>query len=198
MNKILIPLALSVFALLYSCGDNVQSNGTPEDGSLYLTVQDASNGNLLAGAKATLGSTEDTTNSKGLATFKFQAGSHLLLVEKENYASMRKFVTTSDVASGGFSIVSDTYESVRLYPTTAGLKGILYYKNSNGQSIPMPEMPIRIDFTQSDLATTSYSCGTTNSKGEYTCENLPAIGSGYSIYALGVEINGVNYPPKKT
>jgi hypothetical protein len=196
MNKILIILVLSVFALLYSCGDDAQSNQSAEDGSLYITVQDAYNGNLLADAKATLGSTESTTDNTGRAMFKLQAGTRTLLVEKENYASVRKFLGTDDRASGGVSIVSDRYESVPLYPATARLKGTLYYTNSKGQSVPMPEVPIRIDFTGGNLATTSYSCGKTNDKGEYECENLPAINiGGYTVYSLGVEIDGVIYAP---
>jgi len=200
MNRILILFAVSLFVLLYSCGDNAQSSPPIEDASLYLTVQDASDGSLLAEAKATFGAVEGITDSEGLATFKLQAGSRVLLVEKENYATERRVVSTSDVASGSVSIVSDIYQNVRLYKTNAGLEGLLYYKDSKGQSLPMPNVPIRIDISGSNLATTSYSCDKTNSKGEYKCSNLPAIaGSGYSvsIYALGLAINGVNYSTVK-
>jgi len=197
MNKILILLAVSLFALLYSCGDEVQKS-QPDDATLYVTVQDGRDGSLLAGAKATLGTTQGTTDAKGLATLKFKSGSRVLLVEKENYASYRTTVlpaAANDVASNGVSIVGDIRQSVQLYPATAGLKGVLFYRDSRNIPVPMPGVPIRVDITGSSLATTSYGCGKTNDNGEYECKDLPAIGSsGFSVIALGTEISGVNYP----
>ena len=196
MNKILVLFAVSLFALLYSCSDDAQRNQS-DNATLYLNVQDARDGSLLAGAKATFGTTESTTDSKGLAKFKLKAGTQVLLVEKENYASLRKVVgANNDVASNGASIVLDIYENIKLYPTTAELKGVVYYKDSKGQNVPMPGVPIRIDITGLNLATTSYSCGTTDSNGEYVCKNLPAVSTNYRIYALGAQINGINYPVK--
>jgi len=196
MNKILVLFAVGLFALLYSCSEDAQKNQL-DDATLYLTVQDGRDGSLLAGAKATLGATQGTTDAKGLATFKLQPGTYALLVEKENYAASRLAVGGADVASGGVSIVGDIRQSVQLYPATAGLKGLLFYTNPKGQSLPMPGVPIRVDITGSNLnlAQTSYDCDPTNSNGEYECKNLPAIGSGtFSVYALGMAINGVNYP----
>jgi len=198
MKKVFVLFAVSLFALLYSCGDNAQSNQPIEDASLYLTVQDASDASALVGAKATFGAAQGTTDAKGLATFKLKAGSSVLLVEKQDYATERRVVKTDDFAKSSVSVIYDQYETVRLYKTNAGVAGVLYYNDPKGKSLPMPNVPIRIDIKGSNLAVTSYSCGTTNLKGEYRCDNLPAISGGYnlsySIYALDVQINGVNYP----
>jgi len=190
MNKILILFAFCVFALLYSCGDDAQNNIPVGEANLYLTVQDASNGDWLENADVTIGSTKGKTEDNGLAKLKIQAGSHSWLVEKEGYASARGIIETDDFARGTTSVVGDVYENTLLYPATATLKGTLYNQNSNGKSVPMPNMPIRLDFPPNfNLAQTSYDCGKTDEKGEYICKDLPAVGSSslYSIYVLGSE-----------
>jgi len=193
MNKILVLFAVSLFALLYSCGDNAQRNQS-SDARLYLNVQDAHDGSSISGAKATLGTSKGTTDSKGLVKFKLKAGTNVLFVEKENYASIRKIIGGNDVASNGASIIDDIYENLQLYPTTAGLKGVLYYNDPKGNLVPMPDVEIRVDIPYSNLATISYPCGKTDSKGEYVCENLPAVGTSYYVYALGgTQANGTTY-----
>jgi len=197
MKKVLVLFAVSLFALLYSCGDNTQSIPPVEDATLYLTVQDAADATLLADAKATFGSAQSTTDSKGATTFKLKAGSHVLLVEKPDYASVRQVVGTNDLASGRVSVVDDIYQNVSLYKTNAGLTGTLYYKNAKGQDVPLANVTIRIDIEGSNLAVTSYDT-TTNAKGEYTFKNLPAIsGYSYKVYALGTTIDGVLYQTKQ-
>jgi len=202
MNRILILLAVGAFvALLCSCGDSTQSNGTNYLGeaTLYLTVSDASDATLLEDVQATLDSAKGATDDKGRVTFKIQAGSHLLQVDKEDYASVRKFVTTADKASGGVSIVPDIYENLRLYKKNATINGTLYYINAKGQSVPMSGVEIRVGTTNNstlNLAETSYSCGTTGKDGKYTCSNLPAVGANYTVYSLEKEIDGVVYPAK--
>jgi len=195
MKKSLILFAAGVFALLYSCGDDTQSSITVGEANLYLTVQDASNGNPLNDADVAIGSVSGKTKD-GLVKLKIQAGTQVALVSKESFASAR-LALGSDAVSNGVSIVDDIYEDVSLYPLTAGLTGTLYYTNSRGKSVPMAGMPIRVDVQVSSLVKTSYDCGVTDAAGKYTCTGLPAVGSNYKVYALGVNIGGVNYAPKE-
>jgi len=194
MKKSLILFAVGVFALLYSCGDNTQDNISIGEATLYLNVQDGSNGDALPEATATLGSAKGTTDSKGLVKLKIQAGSHMYVVEKQGYATIRGDKLFTDVGKG-VSVIEDVYDGVELYPLSAKLTGTLYFKNSQGKNVPMPGMPIRVEMNSLNLDQTAYSCGVTNDKGEYVCTGLPAIGNNiYSVYALGVEIAGVKYP----
>jgi hypothetical protein len=206
MNKKLLTLfAASAIALLFSCSDDVGEESQLERGAnLYLTVQKALSGEPASGATAQLImsdiTVQETTSEDGEATLRIKAGSHTLEVEMAGYAKARKFVETAELINQGRLVVADAYENVQLYSTSTktGLKGLLYYTNARGESVPMEGVPMRIDFpSYLDLAQSSYDCSTTNSKGEYSCPGLPAVGSKYSLYALGTEIDGVAYPAVK-
>jgi hypothetical protein len=203
-KKAFILFAAVLLALLFSCsGDTIQSSEqlpVETTAKLHMTAQDAITGNALESVSVTLQRTGETksTSENGTAVFEgVQAGVHKYTANKDGYASVRKEVQVGDNKDGGVFIATDGFSDIQLYPLTAGLEGYLYYTDSTGKSVPMPEVSVRIEINDGyqGFITQTYEVKT-NDSGRYIFSKLPPMSSYYyKLYVLDKTIGSITYTP---
>jgi hypothetical protein len=205
-RKFLFLLAAGVFAALQACsGDVVEANNPVNtSGALKVLVTDASTGLPLEGATVTVtteaGSKPATTNGLGIAEISgLFVGEHLLLVDKKGgdkpYTSM--LVSATIYGDGGEEnvyVTKDETASAELYPLTASLEGGFTIIDKDDNIAPAAGFEVVFIPDSYYNIKDEILPATTDEKGAYKFENLPAIGNNYQIKVLAKEIDGITYP----
>jgi hypothetical protein len=213
MNKKLFLSFAAVAALalfLFACsGDGDAESGVgpgataspvETNANLLVTVQDQSTGNFLPGATVTLLSTGESkpVPESGSVTFSnVEVGTHEVRIDAPNYASVIISQTTTGNLDGGVHIATNTAIEASLYPTTAGLKGYVFYYDSEGKVAPFSNATIRITFYNPPNGefVEKYAEAPTNSNGLYEFTGLPAVGMNYEIIAITSDFNTYDINP---
>jgi len=186
--------AAAMTALLIFCGDNVVENyNSPinTEATLNVLVRDNSTGIPVQGARVTLqtvGATASTAAS-GVATFKnVYVGSHKVKIEMAGYAGM---VYTTEIARDGKDADQNTYianvtsAEFNIYPLTSSLDGYLYYRNA-GRDTAAVGATVRVTLTDNAIIQRIFET-TTDQTGKFEFDELPAVGSAYSLSGLQFE-----------
>ncbi|MCL2207819.1 MAG: hypothetical protein FWB90_06980 [Fibromonadales bacterium] len=182
-KKTFILFAAALFALLFSCSDDVVKAENVLQTELHVTAQDASTGEFVE-AKAVLLGDALVVPVAGSATFKVMAGTHRILVEKPGYASIEIIATIDTDEHSNVYVAKENYINAQLYPLTAGLSGYLTYTNANGKDVPAAGATVRITFP--GLLLKNFEEATTDTDGKYVFANLPAVVNNYKIAVLPV------------
>jgi len=208
-RKPFIALAAGMFALLSSCSDNVieaDSKGGVNSsynssldipagahitkGKLSVFVQDANEGWPLNMSVTLLATKQKVTAVNGIAVFdSLTHGTYSVLVEDSTgvYASMQKSVILSIHGERDLFVVADGNSNFALYPKNSGLTGYVYYKGTDGKSLPVTGATVRValigDFTSDKITETVTGVG-----GYFAFANLPAVGDDYELWVLDKKI----------
>lgn len=211
-KKLFLTLAAGIFTLL-SCSDNIVEIGDSSIKStakVTIVVTDAIEGSPIPGATVTLMSGKSTKAAKeeknlpGTYVFeKVNVGSHSIMVEAGNYASMiLEGLEVYGEKADNIYIAQDASGKIDLYPTNSELEGYVRFNDKNGKSLPAEGATVKVMF--SDVVSTEGirvsfvnkvipASGITDSDGKYTFKNLPAAPLPYEILVEAIELGGISF-----
>jgi hypothetical protein len=190
-KSILSLLAIAAIALLFACSGDMAEN-TDSQVKINVLVKDASSGQPLAAVNLRLlpSGQAKATDAGGTAGFGgISAGSHILLIGKEGYASARQ---TINIQAASLYPREESQEYV-LYPLTATITGFLYYTDANGNIKPAEGAEVVFTLSGDGFVNEAIKA-TAGADGKYTLKNLPAVGDGdYSLQVMEYAKDGARY-----
>ena len=217
MNKKLFSLLTAgIFAMLSACGDtlvdadnaslNVSSSdtsfGVSSDASsdapvqtkakLHVLVRDASTGLPLEASVKLLSTGQIDTTNTATGTLSFEdifVGEHIVLVEKEGYASMVYNVSIYGQSDQNIYIANESTVDAQLYPLSSSLDGYVFYTDISGASLPAKDAKVRIQLTSTSIVDRIFEA-TVDANGKFVFPSLPAVGTSYNIWILEYKTYG--------
>jgi hypothetical protein len=197
-KKILSLLAVASMALFFACSSDEAEDLASPQAKISVLVKDANSNQPLAGASLKLfpGGQTGITSNEGTANFDgVPAGSQILYIDKEGYASAMKSVS----AITGVYTVNNT-EEIPLYKLSGTITGSIYYPldDEGKNTLPAEGATVRLTLTPSGekyYFVKKVIEVKTGPDGKFVFDSLPAVGPyDYSLLVLEFErtINGKN------
>lgn len=178
MNLKYTSALLAAGALMMACGDDTVVNvndEAKEKGTITLRAVDVFSGKAVPNVTvySVVDDKEDTSDSLGIVTWKKKViGSYTFFLSAEGYKTVQVTVGVKEQGQGDVSRVPDVLTKVDMYKGGVEASGTVLYENEKGEKNSAAKVTVYAncggDFVPSEVSTT------TNDKGEYIFDDLPA------------------------
>lgn len=178
MNLKYTSALLAAGALMMACGDDTVVNvndEAKEKGTITLRAVDAYTGEAVPGVSvySVMADETETSDSLGVVTWKKNViGSYSFLLSADGYKTVQVTVGVNEQGQGDVSRVPDVLEDVKMYKGGVEASGTVLYENEKGEKNSAAKVTVYANcdemFVPSEVSTT------TNDKGEYIFDDLPA------------------------
>lgn len=178
MNLKYTSALLAAGALMMACGDDTVVNvndEAKEKGTITLRAVDVFSGKAVPNVTvySVVDDKENTSDSLGIVTWKKKViGSYTFFLSADGYKTVQVTVGVNEQGQGDVSRVPDVLKDVKMYKGGVEASGTVLYENEKGEKNSAAKVTVFANcgdkFVPSEVSTT------TNDKGEYIFDDLPA------------------------